>query len=122
MRAMSGTIREIAIIGAGNGGCAAAADLTLRGFSVRLYGRSASTIAPIIERGSIEISGSLGEHVVPIAKVTSDARAAIRDADLVILMGPTHAHLAMADTVAPHIADNQTLLAAPGHTLLLIPN
>ena len=34
-------IREIAIIGAGNGGCAAAADLTLRGFSVRLYGRSA---------------------------------------------------------------------------------
>ena len=44
---MSSSVREIAIIGAGHGGCAAAADLTLRGFSVRLYGRSSATIAPI---------------------------------------------------------------------------
>ena len=44
---MSASIGEIAIIGAGNGGCAAAADLTLRGFSVRLYGRSASTHGPL---------------------------------------------------------------------------
>jgi opine dehydrogenase len=119
---MTTPIREIAIIGAGNGGCAAAADLTLRGFSVRLYGRSESTVAPIRERGSIEISGSLGEHVVPISKVTNDAGEAIRSADLVIMMGPTHAHGAMAETVAPHLSDEQILLAAPGHTLLLIPN
>src|SRR5688500_795403 len=119
---MTTPIREIAIIGAGNGGCAAAADLTLRGFSVRLYGRSESTVAPIRKRGSIEISGSLGEHVVPISKVTNDAGEAIRSADLVIMMGPTHAHGAMAETVAPHLSDEQILLAAPGHTLLLIPN
>ena len=119
---MATPIREIAIIGAGNGGCAAAADLTLRGFSVRLYGRSASTIAPIQERGGIELSGSLGEHFAPIAKITNDAGEAMRGADLVVLMGPTHAHGAIADTIAPHIAEDQILLAAPGHTVLLIPN
>src|SRR5882757_4085615 len=117
---MSKAVHDIAIIGAGNGGCAAAADLTLRGFAVRLYGRSASTVAPIAECGSVTISGSLGEHVVPIAKVTNDAGEAIEGADLIILMGPTHAHGAMAETIAPHIDDEQILLAAPGHTLLLI--
>ena len=110
-------IREIAIIGAGNGGCAAAADLTLRGFEVRLYGRSASTIAPISERGSIELTGSLGEHVVPIAQVTNDAGEAMRGADLVILMGPTHAHARHGRDASRRISrDDQILLAAPGHT------
>ena len=37
------SIKKIAILGAGNGGCAAAADLTLRGFQVRLFSRSEST-------------------------------------------------------------------------------
>jgi opine dehydrogenase len=115
-------IREIAIVGAGNGGCAAAADLTLRGFSIRLYGRSDTTIDPIRERGAIEITGALGDHVVEIRNATTDAGEAIRGADLVIIMGPTHAHSAMATTIAPHIDENQIVLAAPGHTILLIPN
>ena len=119
---MAPAIREIAIIGAGNGGFAAAADLTLRGFSVRLYGRSKSTLAPIEQRGGIELSGALGEHFTPLAMITGDAGEAVRGADLVMLMGPSHAHAAMAETIAPHIADHQLLLAAPGHTVLLIPN
>jgi opine dehydrogenase len=119
---MRNSIREIAIIGAGNGGCAAAADLSLRGFSMRLYGRSIATIDPIRSRGRIEITGALGDHDVPISLITSDAGEAIRGADLVILMGPTHAHAAIADTIAPHLTDQQILMAAPGHTLLLIPN
>jgi len=36
-------IKTIAIIGAGNGGCAAAAHLAHRGFDIRLYGRSPAT-------------------------------------------------------------------------------
>ena len=40
-------IKTIAIIGAGNGGCAAAAQLTQRGFDIRLYGRSARTTEPL---------------------------------------------------------------------------
>jgi len=48
-------IKKIAVLGAGNGGCAAAADLTLRGYEVRLFSRSESTIAKLAKRGEIEL-------------------------------------------------------------------
>jgi opine dehydrogenase len=48
-------ISKIAILGAGNGGCAAAADLTLRGFEVRLFSRSEKTLLPIMKRGEITL-------------------------------------------------------------------
>ena len=117
---MPPAIRSIAVIGAGHGGCAAAADLTQRGFEVRLYGRSPSTIGPIQQAGGIQLSGSLGEAFVPLSLITGNVAEAMAGAGLVILMGPTHAHDGMAETVAPHLQPDQLLLAAPGHTLLLI--
>ena len=115
-------LKSIAIIGAGNGGCAAAAQLTQRGFDIRLYGRSRSTTDPLSAIGGIEYEGVLGEGFAPLALITNDAGAAIAGADLVLIMVPTHAHEAVARTIAPHIASRQLVMAAPGHTLLLIPN
>jgi opine dehydrogenase len=115
-------IRTISIIGAGNGGCAAAALLTQRGFDVRLYGRSRSTTGPLSAIGGIEYEGALGDGFAPLACITNDAGAAISSADLVLVMAPTHAHADVARTIAPHLAPDQLVMAAPGHTLLLIPN
>ena len=50
------TIRTVAVLGAGHGGCAAAADLTRRGFSVRLQARSA-------ERLEHQLAALLVRHV-----------------------------------------------------------
>jgi len=116
------TIKTIAVIGAGNGGCAAAAHLTQRGFDIRLYGRSARTTEPLSAIGGIEYEGVLGEGFAPLPLITNDAGAAIADADLVLIMAPTHAHEDVARTIAPHIAPEQLVMATPGHTLLLIPN
>src|SRR5207302_6309816 len=69
-------IRTIAIIGAGNGGCAAAAQLTQRGFDVRLYGRSPGTTAPLAAIGGVEYEGVLGEGFAPVPMITNDAGAA----------------------------------------------
>jgi len=115
-------ISSIAIIGAGNGGCAAAAQLSQRGFSIRLYGRSPSTTEPLSAIGGIEYEGALGEGFAPLALITNDAGAALPGADLVLIMAPTHAHAAIARMLAPHVAPDQLIMAAPGHTLLLIPN
>jgi opine dehydrogenase len=114
-------VRTIAILGAGNGGCAAAADLTMRGFQVRLYSRTEKTIAPLTARGGVEYEGVLGDGFSPVPVITTDAAAAMAGADLVILMVPTHAHESMATIAAPHLKPDQLLLAAPGHTGLLIP-
>ena len=51
---MTGPIRTIAILGAGHGGYAAAADLTRRGFEVKLHARNPERIAPIQKAGGIE--------------------------------------------------------------------
>ncbi len=115
-------IRSIAIIGAGNGGCAAAVEFTLAGFDVRLYGRSPSTLEPILARGGLDYEGVLGDGFTPIGQVTPSAQTAMQGADLVLMMGPTHAHAAMAAVIAPHLTDRQILMVTPGHTLTLIPD
>lgn len=115
-------IHTIAIIGAGNGGCAAAAMLTQRGFDVRLYGRSRSTTEPLAAIGGVEYEGALGEGFAKLTTITNDAGVAIAGAELVLIMAPTHAHEDVARTVAPHIRREQLVMAAPGHTVLLIPN
>lgn len=115
-------IKRVAIIGAGNGGCAAAADLGQRGFEVRLYGRSRSTIEPLQARGGIAYEGVMGEGFAPISLITDDAGEAMRGAEAVVVMGPTQAHESMAAVVAPHLTAEQIFFAAPGHTLTLLPN
>jgi opine dehydrogenase len=115
-------IKSIAIIGAGAGGCAAAAHLAQRGFDIRLYGRSRATTDPLCVAGGVQYQGVLGEGFASLSLITNDAGAAIADADLVLIMAPTHAHEDIARTIAPHITQQQLVMAAPGHTLLLIPN
>jgi opine dehydrogenase len=116
------SIETIAIIGAGNGGYAAAAHLAHRGFDIRLYGRSRATTEPLSAIGGIEYEGALGEGFAPLSLITNDPGAAMAGADLVLIMAPTHAHEDVARAIAPHLAPEQLVMASPGHTLLLIPN
>ena len=118
---MSGSVSRIAVVGAGHGGFAAAADLARRGFEVRLYGRSAGTIEPVQARGGVDFEGAIGSGFAPLSLVTTRIDAALDGADIVLLMSPTHAHAAVAELVAPHLQPGQLVIAAPGHTVLLIP-
>ncbi|MCK4316747.1 MAG: NAD/NADP octopine/nopaline dehydrogenase family protein [Anaerolineae bacterium] len=100
---------RIAILGAGNGGCAAAADLTLRGHSVALYDlpEFAHVLKPIQERGGIEI---IGEGFAEIDTVTSDIAEAMRGAEYVFNPVPAFAHEIFARTCAPYVEDGQTII------------
>lgn len=115
-------IQRVAILGAGNGGCAAAVDLTLRGFDVRLYGRTPATVEPLQRRGGIEYEGIYGEGFIRIPLITTDMGEAMRGAQTVIVMAPAQAHENIAEQLAAHLQPEQLLFAAPGHTLTLIPN
>jgi opine dehydrogenase len=114
-------IGTVAIIGAGNGGCAAAVDLTLRGFDVRLYGRSSSTLAPLQARQGVEYEGIFGEGLAKVDVITGDITEVMRGAEAVVAMAPAHAHEDIATLIAPHLSAEQTLLVAPGPTLTLVP-
>ena len=80
-----GACPRLAILGAGNGGCAAAADLGRRGFDVRLWSRSPERLAPLRERGGVEYTGVLGEGFTPLAVITGDPAEAMDGAELVVL-------------------------------------
>lgn len=109
-------IRKVAVLGAGNGGCAAAADLTLRGYETRLFSRSRATLQPIVERGGIEIvEGGKSAFARPHL-VTSDMQSAVSGAELVMIVAPSVAHEEIAQTLAPYLTEAQIIFLNPGHT------
>jgi opine dehydrogenase len=109
-------IRKIAVLGAGNGGCAAAADLTLRGYEVRLFSRSESTIAKLAKRGEIElIEGGEKKSAAPFF-MSPHLPPVVQGVDLIIVAAPAVAHEYLAQNLANHLADGQRILLNPGHT------
>jgi opine dehydrogenase len=107
---------RIAILGAGNGGCAAAADLTRRGFEICLFSRSSDTLQPIRARGGIEYTGVIGEGFAPIRTVTNNIEEALEGAELIVISTPTNAHGWYARLLAPHLRSHHFIMLDPGHT------
>jgi opine dehydrogenase len=107
---------RVAVLGAGNGGCAAAADLTRRGFSVALHSRSRARLQPLLERGGLESAGAIGEGFVRIDTVTDDLATAVRDAEILVITVPSTGHEYYARALAPLLRPEQDILINPGHT------
>jgi opine dehydrogenase len=108
-------VRSIAVLGAGHGGCAAAADLGKRGYSVRLHARNAERLAPLRVQGGIEARG-IHQGLVPIDLLSTDVAEAVRGADLIMLVVPSVAHEHYARELAPLLDGNQPIFINPGHT------
>lgn len=112
---MSAAVKTIAVLGAGHGGLAAAADLTRRGYTVRLHARSEQRLAAIRERGGIEVTG-VHDGFVPLATLTTSVADTVRDVDLVMLVVPSVAHADYAAALAGVLAPGQPVFLNPGHT------
>jgi opine dehydrogenase len=110
------SIHKIAVLGAGNGGCAAAADLTLRGYEIRLFSRSESTLIPLGKRGGIELVENGNEKFASPYLVSPHLPPVVRGVDLIIIAAPAIAHLYLAQNLARYVTDGQRILLNPGHT------
>ncbi len=110
------TIRTIAILGAGNGGCATAADLALRDFETRLYSRSEKTLAPLLERGGIELVENGQVRFGRPRRMTTGLEQAVAGADLIVIAAPAVAHAFMARSLAPLLTEAQIVHLNPGQT------
>ena len=109
-------IHTIAVIGAGNGGCAAAADLTLRGYEARLYSRSERTLAPVLKRGGIELVEAGKKDFARPALVTNRLDEAVAGAELIMISTPAVAHEELVVGLGPLLRDGQIIFLNPGHT------
>ena len=108
-------VKTVAVLGAGHGGLAAAADLSLRGFNVRLQGRNEQRMAAIRSRGGVDVKG-VHKAFVPLKSITSDVAEAVSGADLIMLVIPSVAHETYAQALAPLLNPNQPVFLNPGHT------
>jgi opine dehydrogenase len=108
---------QIAIIGAGHGGKTMAADLAVRGFSIRLYNRSYEHVSEIAIRGGIEVTFEDGQQEFgPIPVVTNQIERALDGAHLVMVVVPASAHRDVALACAPYLQDEQIVVLNPGRT------
>ena len=108
---------KVSILGAGAGGAAAVAELTLAGHEVTLWNRSADTLAPFIAGGGVAYEGVLGEGLAVPRLITADMKAAIASADVAVVVLPTFSHAPVARSLAEAgwPADRPVVLN-PGHT------
>jgi opine dehydrogenase len=119
---MSRQNNRYAIIGAGNGGCAMAADLALLGRDPILFDHAAfdHQLAPLREAGGVWVEsriahfpGGRGTHFAPLTRITNDI-AAIAAADVVIVVVPGQHHAGLIPLVLPHLHAGQIVLLNPG--------
>ncbi len=113
---MAKEVKKITILGGGNGGFAAAADLTLRGFEVTLYEdpKFAASIAGIRETGVIHLQGVGPVGDAKLKLVTTDLAEALADTDLVMPVSPAFAQEAVAKSLVPHVREGMVICLLPG--------
>ncbi len=107
---------NVSILGAGNGGVCIGAHMALRGASVSLYDKFDAVIAPIRERGGVDLKGAEGEGFAAFSLVTDDLRAAIRGSELIMVATPAFAHKELAEKCGPLLTGGQIVVLNPGRT------
>jgi len=110
--------QRYSVFGAGHGGRAMAAHLALMGFEVALYNRTPEHIEGIKARKGIDLEGGEGgpHGFGKLALVTSDIKAAVKHAEVLMVVVPSSAHATMAASMAPHLKDGQIVILHPGRT------
>ena len=105
---------RIAILGGGHGCYAAAADLSEQGHEVRLWRRDAAALAPVLATRTLTLRDHRGRRDVPLALVTTEIRAAVRGAELILVPTPAFAQEDIARGLAPHLENGQVVFLPPG--------
>lgn len=106
----------VAILGAGNGGMAFAAYLSLQGCEVRLYDCDAAVLAPVGVKRTINLVDACGQRAVHVPMVTDEPEQAVSGAKLVMVVTPASAHAAVAASITPYLDEEAVVILNPGRT------
>ena len=104
-----------AVLGAGHGGMAMAGHLGIMGFDVHLWNRSMERINPVKTRGGISVTGEV-QGFGRIKIVTDNIGKAIQDADIIMVVLPSTAHVNIARQCSKFLQDGQIVVLNPGRT------
>lgn len=115
---------QITIVGAGNGGTAAAGSLAYRGFDVNLlevgYIPRPDHFNILQETNELKMKGMYGEHIVKLNKVTKNPEDVIPSSDIILVYYVTNYHRIPAKAIAKYLRDDQIIYVCPGYLGSLI--
>jgi opine dehydrogenase len=109
--------RPIAILGAGNGGQCAAADLTLAGFDVNLFQlpEFQEEFEAVRRRKEITLEGVGRTGTARLNKATYGIADALEDVEIILVIVPSFGHATMAHLAAPYLEDGKIVAFMPGN-------
>ena len=105
---------KITVLGAGAGGTAVAFDCASHGHAVRLFDfdQFPENIATIAEQGGIHAEGDISGFAA-IAYSGHDIDEALKDAELIYVVGPAYSTTPFGEAVAGKLRAGQTVIVSP---------
>ncbi len=107
-------IRKIAVLGAGDGGCAFSGHLAMKGFEVGLYEhpKFKKNIEEIKARGGVELIGAV-KGFGKFSNATTDIKEVIPGADVIMVVVPAFAQPILMEMTLPYLEDGQIVVFNP---------
>ena len=107
---------RIAVIGAGNGGQAISAYLSLKGAQVSLYDYEPAKVDELNAKGNvIELHGCI-ESKSRVGLISNDMAPVVKDAEFILITTTANAHKSVARQLAGLLQDGQIVILSPGRT------
>ena len=105
---------NIAVLGAGNGGCAVAFDCAAQGHQVRLFDfeQFPESIKAVQYNGGIHCEGIL-EGFQSVASAGHEIENALNGADIIYAVGPAYSTRAFAEACKPYLKQGQIVIVCP---------
>jgi len=107
---------KFVVLGAGNGGQAAAADLALKGKNVTLYEHPSlkEGFASLINEPSIVYRTGRGKRIARLTEATCDLRHAVADAAIINVIIPATVHDIFFEELLPIVSPEQVVIVWAG--------
>ena len=105
---------QITVLGAGAGGTAVAFDCASHGHDVRVFDfeQFPENIATIAEQGGIHAEGAISGFAA-IAYSGHDIDEALKDAELIYVVGPAYSTTPFGEAVVGRLSAGQTVIVSP---------
>ncbi|HWR60433.1 MAG TPA: NAD/NADP octopine/nopaline dehydrogenase family protein [Clostridia bacterium] len=106
---------KIAVLGSGNGGCAVAFDCARAGHVVSIFDFESFpvNINAIRQNGGIHSEGQL-QGFQQVAYAGFDIERAMKDAELIFVVGPAYSTGPFAEVCRPYLGKEQVVVVCPG--------
>ena len=106
---------KIAVIGGGNGGYTAAADLTLHGHKIYFWQRSIKNSKELAKKDStIVIEDHNGKNKVKIHKVCKTIEQAIKNVKIILILLPAFTQKEISKKISSLLSEEQIIFLPPG--------